>query len=208
MSVKFFNSTIGKALSPDNPENWYKAYPHKASKGVTEMRIGNSGAFYAANANGNGLLISNLVNMPESGIKFIMPSPTVSARKETALWLINHAVAPFIVGEIGKANPIPSFDVSKHELKAVFCQSAGNFKFNLAAVRKAYEEFKPFPWKKIAALLWAWQSFSLIQSEANEAKLKKALSAIPGADEVVQNNPIIKPDSGEFKILQWANIEK
>ena len=205
----FFVETMGKVLCPENPSGWYKTYPHRVTKGVMDCRIGNTGFMYAVNQSGEGLAISGMVNAPSnSGIAFVQSSPEISARREVALWLISHAKAPFIVGEIGKADPVPFMKTSKHELRGFFCSTSSSFTFDLLAVRKAFEAFRPWPWKKVATAIHAHEAFSLTQDALREARLLKALEAIPGVSDAITDNPAIKPGSGNYTILSWANIEK
>lgn len=182
---------------------------HRTLKGVKPLRIGAIDAFYFGSDEANFVLGRIELNNT-STIQFI-GTENVSARRYLALHLINRARPPFICGQIGNASPVASFKVTHAPSNATFCEAGKSFHFNLDKVRESHQMLSPFDWKKEAApLIYALETYRT-EKDKHSVKWVKANELIrKSPPELVSsvNRAAVKPFSGEYTILSWANIEE
>jgi hypothetical protein len=204
-----FRRWLGDALRPEGREegdgHWYTMYPTRAVKGIVPLRIGAAGGLYVASPAGS-LLVSLLEKPSVPGLEMI-DARSVNQKKYMARYLIEQAVAPFIVGELGKASPVESFAISWHPARATWCSTGGNIAFNLEVVRRAYAAFSPFPWKVVGSALNCLDQLLAGESAATDVarkRLSKLLEDHDGLREVIEQNRAVKPRSGEYQLLMWA----
>lgn len=209
--IEFWHGCIGSQLDStlSSQQSPGAIIPQRTLKGIKPLRIGAIDAFYYGSEKGSFVL--GRLELPNTkGTQFI-GTEDVSARRYLARYLIQDAEAPFICGVIGNASPVSSFKVTHAIARSTFCEAGKSFHFDLGKVRDAYRLLSAFDWKKeVVSLIYAIETY---RTEKNQVsiKWKKASEAIRKASpELLSaiNRAAIKPFSGEYTILSWANIEE
>lgn len=210
-AIKFWAEHIGRRLDDSiaDPETTAVTMPHRTLKGVKPLRIGAIDAFYIVSPSSSEL-IGRIEKPDQPGLVFV-PTESVSARKYMAEWLVSVASVPFMVGVIGNANPNESMRISHTLDRCYFCEAGGGFSFSLEKVRRANALFSGLRWKQeVAPAIHQYQRFRLASGDEQmnqKDKLQKMLASNPGLREALVQSDV-RPDSGEYTILSWLNIEK
>ncbi len=147
-ALQFWHSHLGRHLSDLPARESIGAFvPHRTLKGIQPLRIGQIDLFYIACPK-EAIVIGRV---EQGGIRPVkaVAAETTSARKFVAHWLIDQAVAPFMIGVIGRAHPHESMRISHHESKSHFCEAGTGFSFNLETVRRARDMIEGLQWKDI-----------------------------------------------------------
>ena len=209
--IEFWHGCIGSQLdsSLSAQQSPGAMIPHRTLKGIKPLRIGAIDAFYYGSEKGSFVL--GRLELPNTDSTQFIGTEDVSARRFLARYLIENAEAPFMCGVIGNASPVSSFKVTHAIARSTFCEAGKSFHFDLGKVREAYQLLSTFDWKKeVASLIYAVETY---RTEKNQRSLKwiKANEAIRKASPDLRsavNRAAIKPFSGEYTILSWANIEE
>lgn len=207
---EFFYTYIGAKLgAPAHAGIKAVRIPQRVKEGVKDLSLGQMDCFYIATPHGPSRLIGRIELPSRPDLQFV-DTETTSARRYIAQWLLNDAAAPFIVGVIGKAHPEASYRITHHLAATQFCDTAGNFPINVELARVAHRHIARLDWKKIVApAIHAYNDYIQASHGSNQEKdkLQKLLAKTP---EITRLLPIIniRPGSGEYTMLSWANIEQ
>lgn len=208
--TEFWSNTIGLHITPSapHPQPWAYMVPHRTNNGVKPLRLGAIDAFYFGSNHGSFIL--GRIEHPNTASLRIIGTEDVSARKYLAHYLIDKAKTPFIVGVIGNASPESSFSISHTLNRVTFCEASKSFTLDLDKVRLAYKILEKFNWKKdVVPLIYALETYRT-ESDKMSSKFAKAKSDLSKSSAellAAVNQSSIKPYSGEYTILSWANIE-
>lgn len=211
--LQFWHTYCGQFLSTSDvlEDSAAVTIPYRTKKGIQPIRIGNIDVYYAASTE-KSMLIGQ-IEMPNTKTMEFVPTERVSARKHLAQWLILEAKTPFLIGVIGKANPVSSFKISQSNSQVFFCEKNAGFAFNLDTVRHAQKLIKEsgLEWKKVAAALHLYETFKQDQQTTADIKAKNKLIAsfdkLPALRDLLPRLHI-KPNSGNYTILSWFFIER
>lgn len=206
----FWHENLGRFLTefPAGPSTT-AFINHRTLKGIKLLRIGALDTFYIASRS-ESFLVGRVEKEDGKRVKFI-GTEHLSARKYLAEWLIHKAAAPYIVGVIGKANPLPSLRVSHHVTQSYFCETGGGFGFNLDVVRNAQKMIESLSWKKtVAPAIHQYSRLCQADPKTVDRDREKMQSILAKSPELRQILPLLKilPNSGEYSVLSWLNIEK
>lgn len=209
--IDFWHEHIGSQLHNSmSPEQSTGAIvPHRTLKGVKPLRIGAIDAFYFGSRKTSFVL--GRIDLQSTSCTQFIGTEDVSARRYLAQHLIDSASPPFICGLIGNANPVGSLKVTHAESHSTFCEAGKSFHFNLDTARDAYKMLSPFDWKKeVAPLIYALETYRM-EKDRHSIRVVKASELIRKSKSelaMAVNRAAIKPFSGEYTILSWANIEE
>lgn len=209
-ATDFWSDTIGLHMTPSapNPQPWAYMVPHRTNNGIKPLRLGAIDAFYFGSAYESFIL--GRIEHPDSALLRFIGTEDVSARKFLAHYLIEKAKPPFIVGVLGNASPEGAFSISHTLNRVTYCEASKSFTLDLEKVRLAYRTLVQFNWKKdIVPLIYALETYrtELDKLGPRFAKAKADLSKSSPDLLCAVNQASIKPYSGEYTILSWANIE-
>lgn len=208
--VEFFHAHLGRHIGVEDGGSVKSArVPQRVKAGVSDLSLGQMDTFYIV-AETRSMLIGR-AELPDTPTVQFVATEDVSARKFIAEWLLGQASAPFMVGVISKAHPEPSFCVTHHIAQTTFCDTSGNVTFNLEIARQAYQLIKHLPWKTVVApAIHTYSDFKLAPQENNQkerARLMKLLEKTPELKTILPKLEV-RPNSGEYSVLSWANIER
>lgn len=207
--LDFWHQCVGRHLSDGLPAETLSPFvPTRLKKGVGPNRLGAGiDAFYVACPEGSHL-IGKLEMTSVPGLTF-HPSEEQSGQRFIAHWLMHEAPLdePWMIGVISKANPLRSLALSQPPALCEFCQTSGNFSFNLEAVRQAHQLMGDLPWKAVVApSIHAHARFlsaaTETEREAARTRLTDILSKTPSLKGVLRQLRAA-PGSGEYEILSW-----
>lgn len=209
--IEFWFEHIGTKLDSSSApeESTGLSIPHRALKGVKPLRLGAIDVFYIA-AKPTSYLIGR-IDLPSCEDIQIIGTETVSARKHIASWLINESTTPFMVGVIGNANPNASMSISHTPSRGQFCESGAGFMFNLETIRSALPLIAELNWKSdIAPALHQVAKYREAAGETKDYEKQKLLKLFNRKPELRHtiSKLDIRPNSGEYTLLSWLNIER
>ncbi|MDK2126244.1 hypothetical protein [Parachitinimonas caeni] len=204
---EFFHQAIGTKLGiPEKASVKSQQFPHRVASGVKPLSLGQLDCFYIAASDGPSQLIGRIQLPPIKGLE-VIDTEQVSARKHLANWLLTHAAPPYMVGMIGKAHPEPSFRISPHLALTQLCDTGGNQPINVELAREGFAKIADLPWKQVVApAIHCYERYLQAPRGANAAQLKKLLDKTPSLRKILPTLGI-RPNSGEYSLLSWANIE-
>lgn len=203
--LEFWFAHVGQKLGGQTPEESVALLlPHRTKKGVAPLRLGALDVLYMV-SEGDCRLVGRLEMPEQPGLK-VVPAESVSAYRYLAEWLQDEARTPYMVGVIGKANPIASMALTHSERLASFGEAGGGFGFDMVKVREAYAALAGIPWKQAAVAMHDYQRYRVEPTETNKAKLLKAFDKFSGLREALVAADV-RPGSGEYQVLSWLNRE-
>ena len=219
-NLEFWHTNLGRHLS--------SAAMEASAKALVPTRMGKEGAENGKGARvapnalgamidayyivtpGHSWLLGRVAMTNTDGVTFVAtdgPEPTNAARF-IGRWLMEDAVAPFMVGVIGNANPNSSFRISEHTARSAFCENGGGFVFNLDDVRADVAMLgRETSWRSVAEAMWIYQDARLADKStvAGAAALERQRKLLSKSPEFRSLLPKLRarPGSGEARVLSW-----
>lgn len=211
IAQQFFHRQIGAKLGLEAGQSVKSVgLPHRAKTEVKQLSLGQIGCFYIACETEASQLIGRVDLPSRPGLVFV-GTEKLSAQKHVAEWLLHSAQPPFMVGVIEKAHPETSFKLTTSLAAMHFCDTAGGFTANLVTVREAHEKIRHLNWKKTVApaihKYHAYLDAPMGENALEKAQLQKLLDKTPELAGLLPSLGI-RPNSGEYTLLSWLNIER